>query len=452
MPQIIVEQSDMPLEENISSSSARRDSAEDISSFPASRDSAKDISSFPASRDSAKNISSFSASRDSAKNISSFSASRDSAKNISSFPASRDSAKVPCLAPIKHNKQRRKKDHDYTAISLYLITVTTTNRQRLLGTLLGNSAEAATIEATDIGKMVIACFKRIPEITKQKTGCRVQVVQYQLMPDHFHGILYVQDELPKEWPLGQIISGWKGACTRAYNALISSFPARRDSAENSSSSPASRDSAKKTPLFNPGYNDRILNQYGQLEGWIQYLRDNPRRLWLKIHFPDRLRKIYEFTAGKQSHRYTAVGDTFLVKYPERIQVRCHRNLSEDEIQKEVKYYLTLARNGVVLVSPFISPAERAVYEACYREKLKMIRIVNRGMDNQFVYPSGRDLQGCSDGFMLILAPYVENSNETRAARISRATCLDMNGYAADLSTFTLSREAENELKKESAPE
>ena len=192
LPQIIVEQSDMPLEENISSSSARRDSAEDISSFPASR---------------------------------------DSAKNISSFPASRDSAKVPCLAPIKHNKQRRKKDHDYTAISLYLITVTTTNRQRLLGTLLGNSAEAATIEATDIGKMVIACFKRIPEITKQKTGCRVQVVQYQLMPDHFHGILYVQDELPKEWPLGQIISGWKGACTRAYNALISSFPARRDSAE-----------------------------------------------------------------------------------------------------------------------------------------------------------------------------------------------------------------------------
>ena len=451
MPQIIVEQSDMPLEEN--------------------------ISSFPASRDSAKNISSSSARRDSAEDISSFSARRDSAENISSFSASRDSAKVPCLAPIKHNKQRRKKDHDYTAISLYLITVTTTNRQRLLGTLLGNSAEAATIEATDIGKMVIACFKRIPEITKQKTGCRVQVVQYQLMPDHFHGILYVQDELPKEWPLGQIISGWKGACTRAYNALISSFPARRnsaensssfparrnsaensssfparrDSAENSSSLPASRDSAKNTPLFNPGYNDRILNQYGQLEGWIQYLRDNPRRLWLKIHFPDRLRKIYEFTAGKQGHRYTAVGDTFLVKYPERIQVRCHRNLSKEEIQKEMDFYFSLARKGVVLVSPFISPAERAVYEACYREKLKMIRIVNRGMDNQFVYPSGRDLQGCSDGFMLILAPYVENSNETRAARISRATCLDMNGYAADLSTFTLSREAENELKKESAP-
>ena len=419
-------------------------------------------------------------------------------EKINSFPASRDSVKKVYYAPIKHNTQRRKKDHDYTSVSLYLITVTTVDRQKILGNMVGNSAEEAHIEPTDLGRMVIAFFKQIPEITLEKTGCHVQVVQYQLMPDHFHGILYVKDKLPKEYPLGQIISGWKGACTRAYNSpsmfsspashdsvkvstfisspasrdsvKVSTFissPARRDSVEVSSiisspasrdsvkvstfisspasrdsvevssiiSSPASRDSAKKPPLFNPGYNDRVLNQFGQLEGWIEYLRDNPRRLWLKVHNADRLRKVYEFTAGKQGHRYTAVGETFFVKYPERAQVRCHRNLNEEEIQHEVAYYLGLAHKGVVLVSPFISPAEKAVYDACFKEKLKMIRIVNRGLDNRFVYPSGRDLQGCSDGFMLVLAPYTENSDETRAVKISRATCLDMNGYAADLATL-----------------
>ncbi len=404
-------------------------------------------------------------------------------EKINSSPASRDSVKKVYYAPIKHNTQRRKKDHDYTSVSLYLITVTTVDRQKILGNMVGNSAEEAHIEPTDLGRMVIAFFKQIPEITLEKTGCHVQVVQYQLMPDHFHGILYVKDKLPKEYPLGQIISGWKGACTRAYNSpsmfsspasrdsvkvstfissparrdsvevssmfssparrdsvevsSIISSPARRDSVEVSSiiSSPASRDSAKKPPLFNPGYNDRVLNQFGQLEGWIEYLRDNPRRLWLKVHNADRLRKVYEFTAGKQGHRYTAVGETFFVKYPERAQVRCHRNLNEEEIQHEVAYYLGLAHKGVVLVSPFISPAEKAVYDACFKEKLKMIRIVNRGLDNRFVYPSGRDLQGCSDGFMLVLAPYTENSDQTRAVKISRATCLDMNGYAADLATL-----------------
>ena len=376
-------------------------------------------------------------------------------EKINSFPASRDSVKKVYYAPIKHNTQRRKKDHDYTSVSLYLITVTTVDRQKILGNMVGNSAEEAHIEPTDLGRMVIAFFKQIPEITLEKTGCHVQVVQYQLMPDHFHGILYVKDKLPKEYPLGQIISGWKGACTRAYNSSASIFssPARRDSVEVSSiiSSPASRDSAKKPPLFNPGYNDRVLNQFGQLEGWIEYLRDNPRRLWLKVHNADRLRKVYEFTAGKQGHRYTAVGETFFVKYPERAQVRCHRNLNEEEIQHEVAYYLGLAHKGVVLVSPFISPAEKAVYDACFKEKLKMIRIVNRGLDNRFVYPSGRDLQGCSDGFMLVLAPYTENSDETRAVKISRATCLDMNGYAADLATFTLTREAENEITQNDNP-
>ena len=397
--------------------------------------------SSPASRESVKNTTFISspASRESVKNTTFISspASRESAKNTTfiSFPASRDSVKRAYFAPIKHNKQRRKKDHDYTSISLYLITVTTVDRQKILGNLVGNNAKEALVEPTDLGKTVIAYFKRIPEITLQKTGCHVQVVQYQLMPDHFHGILYVKDKLPKEYPLGKIVSGWKGACTRAYNSSASIF-----------SSPASRENAKKPPLFNLGYNDRVLNRFGQLEGWIEYLRDNPRRLWLKVHNADRLRKVYEFTAGKQGHRYTAVGETFFVKYPERAQVRCHRNLNEEEIQHEVEYYLGLAHKGVVLVSPFISPAEKAVYDACFKEKLKMIRIVNRGLDNRFVYPSGRDLQACSDGFMLVLAPYTENSDETRAVKISRATCLDMNAYAADLATFTFSREAENKIK------
>jgi hypothetical protein len=104
----------------------------------------------------------------------------------------------------------------------------------------------------------------------------------------------------------------------------------------------------------------------------------------------------------------------------------------------VEKYLKEAHRGTVLISPFISPAEKAVYEACYQEKLPMIHIVNRGLDGKFNYPSGRDLSGCSEGFMLVLAPYADYSSETAAARITRAQCLDMNAYAADLATITLS--------------
>lgn len=223
---------------------------------------------------------------------------------------------------------------------MYLITVTTTDRKGLLGFLQGNSPDEASIIPNTLGEEVIATFKRIEQITLQKTGCHVQIIQYQLMPDHFHGILYVRDALPQNYPLGQIISGWKGACSRAFWSLSSS----------PSSSGASRDSAKKTPLFSPGFNDRILFHEGQLESWID----------------------------------------------DRVQVRCHRNLSEQEIQAEVEHYLTLARQGSVLVSPFISPAEKAVYHACYKEKRYMIHLVNRSLDGKFVYPTGADFKACTE--------------------------------------------------------
>lgn len=332
-------------------------------------------------------------------------------------------------APVKHNRLRRMEKHDYTSSCIYLITVTTEGRQRLLGTLVGDSAATAAIEPTPLGAYVAKAFRQTAVETTKKTGCRVQVLHYQIMPDHFHGILYVRDTLPADYALGKIVAAWKSACTHALWASPSfsaSFSAPHLSAEN-----------KTKPLFSRGFNDRILFRRGQLKTWVAYLDDNPRRLWLKWHFPDRLRKVYDFTAGTKGHRYTAVGNTFLVTHPERLQVRCHRNLTVEQIQQEVEKYLREAHRGTVLVSPFISPAEKAVFEACYRERLPMIHIVNRGLDGKFNYPSGRDLSGCSDGFLLVLAPYADYSAETAAARITRAQCLDMNGYAADLATVTL---------------
>ena len=326
-------------------------------------------------------------------------------------------------APVKHNRLRRMEEHDYTSACIYLITVTTVDRKRVLGTLVGDSPDTAEIEPTALGAYTAEAFRKRAAETTKNTGCRVQVLHYQIMPDHFHGILYVRDTLPSDYSLGKIIAAWKSDCSHAYW-------------EDSSSS-AQDFSTEKPSLFSRGFNDRILFRKGQMQTWITYLNDNPRRLWLKKHFPNRLRKVYDFKAGKKGHQYTAVGNTFLVTYPERLQVRCHRNLTEKQIEAEVAKYMKEARRGTVLISPFISPAEKAVYDACYNEKLPMIHIVNRGLDGRFIYPSGRDFSGCTGRFMLVLAPYADYSSETAAKRITRAQCLDLNEFAADLASVTL---------------
>ena len=357
-------------------------------------------------------------------------------------------------AEVKHNRLRRKEGHDYADPGIYLITVTTADRRRILGELTGTSPDAASIQPTTLGEYVIAAFRKMATMVTEKTGSRIQVYQYQLMPDHFHGILRIHDALPEGWHLSRMIGAWKGDCSREYwrvqDAGLTSGAHNKENAgltsgaHNKENATLTSGAHNKESLFSPGYNDKILYHEGQLDAWYEYLHDNPRRLWLKVHYPDRLRKIYDFKTGKQGHSYTAVGNTFLVKYPERVQVRCHRNLTEEQIQAEVEHYMSLARGGAVLVSPFISPAEKAVYEAAYKERLKIIRIVNRGLDGKFIYPTGRDLKGCSAGFMLVLAPYADYSAETAEKRITRSQCLDMNGYAEDIATtLALTHEAHN---------
>ena len=375
---------------------------------------------------------------------------------LSSPPSSSASVGVSpqYRAPIKHNMHRRKTGHDYSRPGAYLITVETTDRQRLLGTLQGDSPNTAQIAPTTLGETVIAEFRAIERKVQESAGCQVQVLQYQLMPDHFHGILYIREQLPQGWHLGKIIGAWKGACSRAYweaspssassggSQPLSSPPSSSASVGVSpplSSPPPSSASVgvspqERSPLFSTGYNDRPLTAPGQLQGWISYLRDNPRRLWLKHHYPDRLRKVYNFTIGDSQTRYTAVGNTFLLKYPERQQVRCHRNLTEEQIHNEVNHYLHIARTGVVLVSPFISPAEKAVYEACYKEQLPMVRLVKRALDGKFVYPQGRDFDACAQGFLVVLAPFATGSENAADLRISRTQCLTLNDCAAELAS------------------
>ena len=368
------------------------------------------------------------------------SASVGVSSQLSSPPSSSASVGVSpqYRAPIKHNMHRRKTGHDYSRPGAYLITVETTDRQRLLGTLQGDSPNTAQIAPTTLGETVIAEFRAIERKVQESAGCQVQVLQYQLMPDHFHGILYIREQLPQGWHLGKIIGAWKGACSRAYweassSSALSSVSSQLSSPPSSSAS-VGVSPQERSPLFSAGYNDRPLTAPGQLQGWISYLRDNPRRLWLKHHYPDRLRKVYNFTIGDSQTRYTAVGNTFLLKYPERQQVRCHRNLTEEQIHNEVNLYLHIARTGVVLVSPFISPAEKAVYEACYKEQLPMVRLVKRALDGKFVYPQGRDFDACAQGFLVVLAPFATGSENAADLRISRTQCLTLNDCAAELAS------------------
>ena len=390
--------------------------------------------------------------------------------------------------------KRRDDHHDYTERRMYMITLEVEGRKPLFGHLVGNpfaeqgSEDEPRIELTELGKAVQSEWMGIHGYFPQ-----IEVRAVQMMPDHMHGILFVQAPLPVH--LGQVISGFKAGCRKAQKALeimaaaepqptakatsgapkdgtakatnaakepttqaINGAPkeasvkatseAPKEASTNNlpsspqvtaqpspsplqpspqlspvSPSPASR---PYRPLFAKGYNDLILRSYEELPVWQNYLRDNPRRLMMKRLRPEWLRPFFGLRIGSQV--YSGIGNRELLTACKRTAVRVSRRLTDSEIEAEVVRYLTMAKEGTVLVSPAISPGEKRVMRTVFDAGLPTIVIVENGF-TPLSKPRGEQFYACAKGHLLMLSPW-EHHNEKK--KLTAEQCQQMNLMALEL--------------------
>ena len=175
-----------------------------------------------------------------------------------------------------------------------------------------------------------------------------------------------------------------------------------------------------------GYNDLILRSYDELAIWVNYLRDNPRRLLMKRARPKWLLPTFGLHIG--SYQFSAIGNLDLLSAPWRLAVRMSRRMTDAEIKKAVVYYLEAARRGAVLVSPAISPGEKQVMRAAFNEGLPTIVIMENGF-TPFSKPHGEQFYACGKGVLLMLSPF-EHHNEKR--KVTAEQCKQMNLMALDI--------------------
>ena len=330
----------------------------------------------------------------------------------------------PFAGEKKPSMLRRCVGHDYSGRQIYMITMVTEGRRQLFGQVVGKSNvpagsdDAPRIELSPLGQRVSdewwAASQHHPE---------VKVLALQMMPDHLHGILFVTKQM--ERPLGMLLRGFKQSCNRHYRELVLGIAPPVPSVALSTQQTQPKKNRRNEDrshgmLFARGYNDKLLLREGQLETWIHYLNDNPRRLLMKREHPDLFRVQRNVEAAGMT--FSAIGNRFLLDRPMRLQVQCSRRLSEAEIQEQVTHFLTAAREGAVLVSPAISPGEKAVMRAAFTEGLPLIYLQENGFTD-LAKPGGTRMEACARGQLLILAPW-EHHNERLTIR--RDQCLKLN--------------------------
>ncbi|MBQ9555874.1 MAG: transposase [Muribaculaceae bacterium] len=323
----------------------------------------------------------------------------------------------------KPSMHRRCLDHNYQERCVYLITLVTESRRPLFGKLTGKSdaargsADEPRIILSQLGKEVQHNFYSIEERHPE-----IHVISLQMMPDHLHGILFVRESIDKH--LGQVIAGFKAGCNKSYRHIVlgEKVPCAVSTPQQAHRPRPPRSSYNREQglLFASGYNDKILLHTGQLDRWINYLSDNPRRLLAKQEHPDLFRVQFGLSIAGQS--YAAIGNRFLLNRPMKRQVQCSRRLNEQEIIKATEQYLEEARRGIVLVSPSISPGEKAIMRAALDAQLPLIFLSPTSF-TPFTKPSGEFIEACSRGNLLILSPW---SNRSTTQTLTRQECLALN--------------------------
>ena len=366
-----------------------------------------------------------------------------------------------------HRMGRRCRNWDYRCDAVYLITLVLADRSRpILGRLVidepkvlargrssatvgvtATTASAAVdpetvkahIELSELGRLIEDHWRKIGEFTPE-----IKPLTLQLMPEHLHGVLWVRRNMKK--PLGDALRGFKSGATKIYRAWLAEQGLPEDGrVQLATGEVAPSPLGDGVSLFAPGYVDDILFDKPAFENGSTYVLDNARRLAVKRCFPEFFKVLRDVAVNWRvspedgrarlgrvttGGRFSAIGNTFLLKKPTLLQVQCSRSdfgyrrirnakgaleLVKDAKGKKVIDFTTAAfdeklgdllaaaKHGAVLVSPCVSDGEKEIAARAFAAGASVVALQNKGFSPLYK-PGGQLFERCAAGNLLMLAP------------------------------------------------
>ena len=330
---------------------------------------------------------------------------------------------------VDTTRHHRENGWDYRGRAVYHFTFPVEGRFPLFGTLEGESAERAFIRLNPFGYRVYQILCGLPQFYAAK-GFALKVLAQKVMPDHIHLVIQVLEPLPQS--IGAVVRGFKSACTMVYKqeflscgenaAEVHSIGEQQgDAAEvhsiaNRQGNAAAlmhfaRIFANRNSIWQQDaayYHERILHAPGQLNRMINYVKDNPRRLWLKKNNPDLFRLHRHTEVCGLS--FTSLGNHFLLDWHDNQTVEMPRNATVEQVQKRLQFAMAAAQNGAVTYTAAISKGERLIARTLRKQGYPLVVLLSDGFPKdgspheRFYKPGGIYFEACSKGQLLLLEP------------------------------------------------
>ena len=171
---------------------------------------------------------------------------------------------------------------------------------------------------------------------------------------------------------------------------------------------------------------------------IRYVQMNPQRLATKRLMPGffRVQEGIEI-AGRM---YSGVGNIDLLNREHYAPVHVRRTMVEEAEHgddKRLRDYMNscvlAARQGAVMVSPFISEKEKDVLIVLLAEEHPLILLADNGF-RDYYKPSDGIFDSVAAGRVLILSPW---AYDPKKRHISRADCVALNQMAEEIAASSI---------------
>ena len=332
----------------------------------------------------------------------------------------------------------------WRGVGVYHITLTVPSREPLFGTLVipENNPSNARIERTALGNAVVdelyVMCRHYPEI---------RILQFCLMPDHLHAVIHVTRVM--DTSIRSVIRGcWQGVkkLGRVYTLSVTAELNSKTTNEGGKDTETTNEGGKDAETMNEGgypfpiFTERPfirpLSRRGQLHAMIRYVQMNPQRLATKRLKPGYFRVQRDIEIG--GRKYDGVGNVALLMAEQFDTVHVRNTMvkaAEHGDDKELRDYMNsrvlMARKGIVMVSPFISPQEKQVMQVLLKEQHPFIFLTDNGFRDYFK-PTDALFEGCAAGRLLILSPWQYDDGKRH---ISRSECVALNAMAEEICKY-----------------
>ena len=320
----------------------------------------------------------------------------------------------------------------WKGVGIYHVTLVVPSREPLLGDLVipNNDPEQAIVEYSDLGMAILDIQKNLPSFYPE-----IQILHYCLMPDHLHAIWYVRQEMPRG-----IASAVRGFWQEVKKmGRFSSFAPNliRENYQEKFKTLRDEIGAERYDALPPIFTEmpfiRPMGHRDQLPTTIRYIDMNPQRLATKKLMPGffRVQEDIEIAGRK----YRGIGNAALLQTARYAPVHVRRTMVEEAEHgdnKRLRDYMNGcvidARNGIVMVSPFISQQEKEVMDVLIKEKHPIIYIADNGFGDYYK-PCDGLFDAVAEGRLLILSPWEYDAGKKH---FTRAECVAMNQMAEEI--------------------